>query len=50
MEERVNNFIIKEMKEGRQAYIVCPLVEESEEINVKIILFVRNNFFSCKHA
>lgn len=30
MEERVNNFIIKEMKEGRQAYIVCPLVEESE--------------------
>jgi ATP-dependent DNA helicase RecG len=33
MEERVNNFIIKEMKEGRQAYIVCPLVEESENMD-----------------
>ncbi len=33
MEERVNNFIIKEMKSGRQAYIVCPLVEESENMD-----------------
>lgn len=33
MEERVNNFIIKEMKAGRQAYIVCPLVEESENMD-----------------
>jgi len=33
MEERVNNFIIKEMKQGRQAYIVCPLVEESENMD-----------------
>ncbi|MBQ9313546.1 MAG: ATP-dependent DNA helicase RecG [Clostridia bacterium] len=33
MEERVNNFVIKEMKEGRQAYIVCPLVEESENMD-----------------
>ncbi len=31
MEERVNNFIKKQVDEGRQAYIVCPLVEESEE-------------------
>ena len=31
MEERVNNFIKKQIDEGRQAYIVCPLVEESEE-------------------
>ena len=30
MEERVNNFIKKEITSGRQAYIVCPLVEESE--------------------
>ena len=30
MEERVNNFIKKELTSGRQAYIVCPLVEESE--------------------
>lgn len=33
MEERVNNFIKKEIDAGRQAYIVCPLVEESEEMN-----------------
>ncbi len=31
LEERINNFIKKQVEEGRQAYIVCPLVEESEE-------------------
>lgn len=31
LEERVNNFVIKQIEEGRQAYIVCPLVEDSEE-------------------
>ena len=38
MEERVNNFIKKQIDEGRQAYIVCPLVEESEEIEAKSVL------------
>lgn len=38
MEERVNNFVKKQIDEGRQAYIVCPLVEESEEINAKSVL------------
>lgn len=38
MEERVNNFIKKQIQEGRQAYIVCPLVEESEEVNAKSVL------------
>ena len=28
----------KNINEGRQAYIVCPLVEESEEINAKSVL------------
>ena len=32
MEERVNNFIKKQIAEGRQAYIVCPLVEENEDL------------------
>lgn len=32
MEERVNNFIRKQITEGRQAYIVCPLVEENEDM------------------
>ena len=38
MEERVNNFIKKQIAEGRQTYIVCPLVEENEEINAKSVL------------
>ncbi len=38
MEQRVNHFIKKQLKEGRQAYIVCPLVEENEEINAKAVL------------
>ena len=38
MEERVNNFIKKQIGEGRQCYIVCPLVEESEEIEAKSVV------------
>lgn len=38
MEQRVNNFIKKQIDQGRQAYIVCPLVEENEEINAKSVL------------
>lgn len=37
LEERVNNFVKKQIDEGRQAYIVCPLVEESEEIKAKSV-------------
>ena len=38
LEDRVNNFIKKQINEGRQAYIVCPLVEENEEINAQSVL------------
>lgn len=37
MEERINNFIKLQLKEGRQAYIVCPLVEENEELDLKSV-------------
>ncbi|MDR0930374.1 MAG: ATP-dependent DNA helicase RecG [Clostridiales bacterium] len=32
---RITNFIAKQVDEGRQVYIVCPLVEESEAISAK---------------
>lgn len=35
MRDRVYQFIRKNIAEGRQAYIVCPLVEESEELEVE---------------
>lgn len=33
--ERVYNYIKKHIDEGRQGYIVCPLVEENEDLEIK---------------
>ena len=44
MEQRVNNFIAKNIEEGRQCYIVCPLVEENEEINAKSVMEIYENY------
>lgn len=44
MENRVNNFVKKQILEGRQAYIVCPLVEENEEINAKSVLELSEHY------
>lgn len=35
MRERINNFIRKQVAEGRQVYIVCPMVEESDAVEAK---------------
>ena len=37
LEERLNGFISKQIDEGRQCYIVCPLVEENEELDLKSV-------------
>lgn len=35
MIERVLQFIQKEVQKGRQAYVICPLIEESEKLDVQ---------------
>ena len=35
MRARVNAFIRKQVAEGHQCYVVCPAVEEAEELNIK---------------
>ena len=37
MSERINSFISKNVDEGRQAYIVCPFVEENEDMDIKAV-------------
>lgn len=44
MEERVNNFIRKNIEEGRQVYVVCPLVEENEEIEAKSVVELEEKY------
>lgn len=44
MEQRVNNFVIKNVEEGRQCYVVCPLVEENEEIDAKSVMEIYENY------
>ncbi|MFC4320219.1 ATP-dependent DNA helicase RecG [Litchfieldia salsa] len=35
MLDRIINFIEKELAKGRQAYVICPLIEESEKLDVQ---------------
>lgn len=44
MEQRVNNFISKNIEEGRQCYVVCPLVEENEDINAKSVMEIYETY------
>ena len=44
LEQRVNVFIAKQIEEGRQCYIVCPLVEENEEMDLKSAKELTKNY------
>src|SRR5690606_35335749 len=35
MLDRILDFINKELKKGRQAYVICPLIEESDKLDVQ---------------
>ncbi len=37
-EQALNSFVREQVKQGRQAYIVCPLVEDSEEIEANSVM------------
>ena len=36
--QRIYAFIQKHVKEGRQAYVICPMIEESEKMEVQSVL------------
>lgn len=44
MVDRVNAFIDKQISEGRQAYIVSPLIEESESLDLKSVEELYDNY------
>ena len=50
MNDRINHFISQNIDEGRQCYVVCPLVEENDEIDAKSVMELaeeyKNKIFS----
>ena len=44
LEERMTGFVKKQINEGRQAYIVCPLVEDSEDMNLKSVIALAEKY------
>jgi ATP-dependent DNA helicase RecG len=52
MLERILAFIEKEVSKGRQAYVICPLIEESDKLDVQNALDVHsmlNNYYKGRY-
>ncbi|MEG1705253.1 MAG: helicase-related protein [Clostridia bacterium] len=45
-ETRINSFIAKEINKGRQVYVVCPLVEENDSLELKSVTETYNEYIS----
>jgi len=51
MLDRILDFVEKELSQGRQAYIICPLIEESDKLDVQNAIDVfdlLSNYFHSK--
>lgn len=51
MLERVLGFVEKELKKGHQAYVICPLIEESDKLDVQNAIDVHaglSNYFQSR--
>ena len=50
MLDRVLGFMEKELVKGRQAYVICPLIEESEKLDLQNALDVHAQLVQCFHG
>ena len=44
LEDRLNGFIKKQIGEGRQVYVVCPLVEENDDLDLNSVEKLYENY------
>lgn len=48
--EQVLQFVEKELRKGRQAYVICPLIEESEKLDVQNAIDVHGQLSHFYHG
>ncbi|MBP3038313.1 ATP-dependent DNA helicase RecG [Bacillaceae bacterium Marseille-Q3522] len=50
MLDRIMNFMEKELKNGHQAYVICPLIEESDKLDVQNAIDVHQTLLHFFHG